>query len=251
MTAVIKEQTQPDQKQDVTGILQRSLMFSDMGADILQPLVEAATLQIVPKGKILFVHEEKAEFFYVIVSGWVKLFRETLNGEEAVIDVRNSGHVFGEMAIFGHDFYDYGAEVVEPAVLVTIPLAILRRLVEANTQISMQIFRLMSQAHRLQIGELEHRSVQNAPQRIGCFLLRLCKPGDEGPITLHLPYDKTLIASRLGMKAETFSRALARLRRETGIRTNGGSVEIDAVSQLSQYSCAACSSSYPCQDLPR
>jgi CRP-like cAMP-binding protein len=92
--------------------------------------------------------------------------------------------------------------------------------------------------------------VQNAPQRIGCFLLRLAnQTALDNTITIHLPYDKTLVASRLGMQPETFSRALAKLKEKTGIRIKGATIEMESLNQLSDFSCAACSSSFPCKDL--
>ena len=107
----------------------------------------------------------------------------------------------------------------------------------------------MARYRRRQDQELEHRTIQNAPQRIGCFLLRLTRQDAEGPVTIHLPYDKTLVASRLGMQPETFSRALAKLRDATGITVRGATIEMDSLDRLVRYSCAACSSEFPCQDL--
>jgi CRP-like cAMP-binding protein len=77
--------------------------------------------------------------------------------------------------------------------------------------------------------------MQNAPQRIGCFLLRLCPPDKINDIVFHLPYDKTLIAQTLGMKGATFSRALNILRLKTDIRIRGTKVEIDSVERLVKF----------------
>jgi len=109
----------------------------------------------------------------------------------------------------------------------------------------------MSRHHRLQDKELEHLTVQNAPQRIGCFLLRLCvnRGKEERSTTLHLPYDKTLIASRLGMKPETFSRALTKLRSEIGIEVNGATVIIENIDDLLSYCCGFCSDTFPCEEV--
>ena len=107
----------------------------------------------------------------------------------------------------------------------------------------------MARYRRQQDRELEHRTIQNAPQRIGCFLLRLADQSKTGPVTIHLPYDKTLVASRLGMQPETFSRALSKLKSQTGITIKGATIEMDSLNQLVEFSCAACSSEFPCKDL--
>jgi CRP-like cAMP-binding protein len=111
------------------------------------------------------------------------------------------------------------------------------------------MFAAMSKHRKCQEREIEHLTIQNAPQRIGCFILRLCPKDQDKNIILQLPYDKLLLASRLGMKPETFSRALNKLRDETGIRINGARIEIGNIKQLSHFSCSACSSSYPCEDI--
>lgn len=229
--------------------LRCALLFADMPEALLSIFADAASVKQYSKGKVLFLHEDAADYFYVIANGWVKLFRETLDGEEAVIDVLNEGHIFGETSMFEDGMYSYGAEVVENATIIALPLALLKQHILQDPTLSMKMFSVMSRFRRQQDQELEHRDLQSAPQRIGCFLLRLCKPDSKGAITLYLPYDKSLIASRLGMKPETFSRALSRLRSETGIRIHGSKIELDSIEQLSNYSCSACSSAYPCQDL--
>lgn len=92
-------------------------------------------------------------------------------------------------------------------------------------------------------------TLKNASQRIGCFMLRLCGSSDERDITLKLPYDKSLIAARLGMKSETFSRALNKLRNETNINISGSVVTIPEIDDLSLYACTACSNEFPCSDI--
>jgi CRP-like cAMP-binding protein len=93
----------------------------------------------------------------------------------------------------------------------------------------------MSRHHRRHYDEIALNATQNAPQRIGCFLLRLCPAGKKKGIVFHLPYDKALVAYTLGMKSATFSRALNILRQKTAIRIQGTCVEIDSVEQLVEF----------------
>lgn len=201
------------------------------------------------KGKILFLHGDEAEHFYFIQKGWVKLFRETLDGTQAVVDIFNKGHIFGDTSIFEDGLYPYSAEVVEPSEIIALPIKHLKSEIENNGKFAYDMLTSMAKYRRQQDREIEHRSIQNASQRIGCFLLRLIKQDTEGNIKIHLPYDKMLVASRLGMQPETFSRALKKLQNETGIEVKGATISMDSVDQLSSYSCAACSSEFPCQDL--
>jgi CRP-like cAMP-binding protein len=229
--------------------LRNIALFNCCDESFFEAIEQTAQPQSFKKGKLLFVHGDKAERFYFIKSGWVKLFRETLDGDQSIADILSVGHIFGETAIFDEDIYPYSAEVVEQSEIISLPLSVLKSEIENNNKMALSMLKVMAKYRRQQDVEIEHRSIQNASQRIGCFLLRLADQRQVGPVTIHLPYDKTLVASRLGMQPETFSRALAKLKDRTGIIVKGATIELDSLDQLAEYSCAACSSEFPCKDL--
>jgi CRP-like cAMP-binding protein len=213
-----------------------------------QHLAQHARLEHHAKGKVLFLSGDRADHFFLVLTGWVKLYRETLDGMQAIVDVLPAGHLFGETALFEENVFPFSAEVIEPATLLRLPIAVLSDEISKDPALALAMLRVMVQYRRQQDQELEHTKLQSAPQRIGCFLLRLLDQRNQGPFSLNLPYDKTLIASRLGMQPETFSRALTRLKDETGIRISGARIEGDAITQLAIYACGACSSTFPCKD---
>ena len=235
---------------DIGKILPSLPIFSKLDEATLQKISHGASLKNYQKGKILFIHGDNAERFFLIKSGWVKLFRETLDGAQAVVDILPQGHIFGETSLFENDTYPYSAEVIDSAEIISLQLSNLKSEIASNNVLALNMLRAMARYRRQQDQEIEHRSTQNASQRIGCFLLRLINQDNpQSPVIIHLPYDKTLLASRLGMQPETFSRALSKLKQKTGIRVKGATIEMDSLDQLVNYSCAACSSDFPCQDL--
>lgn len=226
-------------------------LFSGCTGKELEFLLEGYVLEHCNKGRVQFVNGDKAERYYNIKSGWVKIFRETLDGAQAIIDILTQGHAFGETSIFDENRYPYSAEVVEPSEILSLSLKKLQHLIETNPKFALSMLSSMARYRRQQDQEIEHRSLQNAPQRIGCFVLRLVPNQNElkgRPITIHLPYDKTLIASRLGMQPETFSRALTKLKEATGITIKGSTLEMASIDSLVQFACTACTSEYPCKD---
>lgn len=219
------------------------------GIEAQDRLVDGAASEHHPKGKILFISGDKAKSYFYIRSGWVKTFRETLDGAQAIIDILPTGHIFGETSLFEDDTYPYSAEIVEDADIVRLPLAALKSEIHASNVLALSMLKSMARYRREQDKEVEHRTLQNAPQRIGCFLLRLSNQcGSDGPVHIHLPYDKTLVAARLGMQPETFSRALARLKDAVDLKIKGASIEIESIQQLAEFSCSACTSHFPCKD---
>lgn len=93
--------------------------------------------------------------------------------------------------------------------------------------------------HTLEM-QVEHLSVMTAPQRIGCFLIKLCRRKAVHSVELILPYDKGLVAMSLGMKLETFSRALHQLK-PVGVGVMGAVVTVADVQRLQEYVCVSCS----------
>ena len=238
--------TQP--KEIFAGLKSHSL-FTVMPDEMYAEFVAATQELVHDKNNVLFLQDEPAEWFYFIVSGWVKLFRETIDGEEAVLDVLTAGHIFGENAILDGGVHNAGAMAVEKTVLLRLPASLLKSAITKNHDVALGMLASISRQRRQQTQEIEKLNMQSASQRIGCFLLRLCKTTDIETASLHLPYDKSLIAARLGMQCETFSRALNKLRKETSITVKGSAVEIPSIRELSCFACSRCSQEFPCTDL--
>ena len=234
---------------DAAGYIKSISLFKNCSAAFFEKMSIQAIAKHYTKGQLLFIAHDQAERFYIVREGWVKLFRETLDGSQAVLDILTKGHIFAETAIFESGVYPYSAEAIEDLEVVSIPLAVLKTEIETNNQMALDMLESMSRYRRQQEQEIEHISVQNAPQRIGCFLLRLVDQNANGAVKIQLPYDKMLVASRLGMQPETFSRALNKLKEKTGAKIQGAVIEVDSIDQLVEFSCSACSSEFPCKDL--
>jgi hypothetical protein len=69
------------------------------------------------------------------------------------------------------------------------------------------------------------------------------------PKNFDLPYKKTLIASRLGMALETFSRSLEKLS-DHGITLSGNHVSIHDFEKSTKFVCSECSISDVCENHP-
>ena len=122
------------------------------------------------------------------------------------------------------------AEAVSHSRVVRIPADYLVRCIHEAPAIALAIIGSTSQRlHRL-VQEIEHLKAQSGIQRVAAFLASLCPPG-AGPHTITLPYDKTLIAGRLGLKPESLSRAFAKLRR-VGVDVRASHVVVRDVGKL-------------------
>ncbi len=227
---------------DSAGQFVRTLPFFDgLPQDDAAAFINAARPKDYKKRESLFHLGDVAERFFVVLSGWIKLYRETGEGEEAVVALFKRGDVFGEAAIFNGAGYPFSAEASEDSRVLEIPASILRERARRNHEIMDRVMASMSQELRNLRLENEHLALMSAPQRVGCLLLQLSAGiiGKGGAFSF--PYDKSLAAARLGMKPETFSRALAQLK-PVGITVQGPEVRIENFAYLIDYCCSHCSS---------
>ncbi|MEZ5669664.1 MAG: Crp/Fnr family transcriptional regulator [Alphaproteobacteria bacterium] len=195
-------------------------------------LAAASSERFVRRGEVLFLQGAPAEHIWVVIDGWIKIYRTTQGGAEAVMAVFTRGQSFAEAAVFRAAGYPTTAEAATDARVVRVPAAALMRLVRERPEAALAMLASLSQKLHLLIGELEQLKVSGGAQRVAGFLLSLCDgTGDQ---TVALPYDKALIAAKVGMKPESLSRAFNRLR-GLGVRIDGDSVRIADVAGLQSF----------------
>lgn len=208
-------------------------LFGTLSQELAQSLIGNQSVSVHRKGDILFQQGEPAHSFFVVLGGWVKIYRITPDGSEAVVGVFRRGETFAEAAIFLGARYPVSAEVVTEARLLRINGQLLRRRIEAQPEVALSMLASASYHLKALVEQIEHIKLLSAPQRTAEFLLRLA-PVREGSTVIELPYEKALIANRLGMKPESLSRALARLR-PLGVNVDREHVSIADVALLAQF----------------
>ena len=93
-------------------IAMQSLLLSNVPRDIADTLLERAATHSYDRGATIFLHGEPANAVHIVLEGWVKLFRISPNGAEAVVGVFTKGRSFAEAAAFRGDVYPVAAEAV-------------------------------------------------------------------------------------------------------------------------------------------
>lgn len=215
-------------------VLAQVPLFSGLDRDGLRALLSGAWVQPFARNSILFLQDDPATRFYVILDGWVKLFRTTEEGDESIIAVFNRGDSFAEAAMFDAGVYPVGAAVVEDSRILVVPATqFVQQLIDHGDYV-LPILAAMSRHLRRLVIQVEQLTLKSSTERVAGFLMKLC-PEDAAAATVQLPLDKALIAGRLGMQPETFSRSLAKLRRY-GVESHGAEVSIPNIAALKQVS---------------
>lgn len=196
----------------------------------LHRLIDAGAVIKLARNQLLFSQGDPAKALFVIIEGQVKLSRLAQDGGEAVVHVFGIGETLAEAAMFMEGRYPVTATAVTEARLISISNARLRAEVMAKPEIAFAMLGSMAQHLKLLVAQIEQIKLLTTRQRTIRFLLD--QSGQtRGAAEFNLPHDKALIANRLGMKPETFSRALAQLA-EHGVQITGSHVTIADVKHI-------------------
>lgn len=210
--------------------LGRVPLFTGLVPDDMRKLLATSSIRRYPDQTTLFLEGESAERFFVVMDGWVKLYRLCEDGHEVVISVISPGESFAEAAIFDSNIYPVSAATITDTRLLVVGAEALLRELKANMDFTFNMLGAMSRHLRGSITLLHQLSAMSSTERLAEFLLGLSEIA-EGEVKIKLPLDKSLIAARLGMQPETFSRALGKLK-SAGVSNSGHDVHIKDVATL-------------------
>ena len=205
-------------------------VFSGLKPDVLEVLMAQARVVNLRPGSMLFRQGEPATSFFIIVDGWIKLYRITPAGDEAVLNVFAKGQSFAEAVTLTSGRYPATASAVASTRVIMIPADHVIDCIRKMPEVAIAMIASTSQHLHLMVSRIEQLTAQSGTQRVADFLISLT-PCIKGPCTIALPYDKSLIAGRLGLKPESLSRVFAKLR-TIGVDVRASEVVVDDVATL-------------------
>ncbi len=214
-------------------IIRAAPMLSALPPDALEALLAQSELQVRLRRATLFEQDEPASAFYLVLEGWVKLFRMTAGGDEAVVGVFTRGDSVAEVPCLAGGNYPVSGETVGAARLLAVPTRGIVELTRARPEIGLAMLASASLHLKRLVDQIEELKARTGPQRLAAFLVDLA-PTQRGACTIALPYEKLLIAGRLGMKPESLSRAFQRLR-ALGVRIHHNTVAVGDVARLAEF----------------
>ena len=190
----------------------------------------------MPAGSILFRKGDSCAGFYVVVYGQVKLAFGASDGSEKVVEILGPGQSFGEAVMFLDKPYAVFAETLTDSLLVHVGRAVILQELERSPDFARRM--LGGLAHRLHliVGDLEGYSLKSGTQRVIGYLLRDVAGEQTGRTAeVTLPATKSVIASRLSITREHFSRILHELSDAGLIKVSGRNIRFLDLERLRKY----------------
>jgi CRP-like cAMP-binding protein len=204
--------------------LQRGPLLRPLSPEQRARIAARAVRLTLADGEALFQQGDPAERFYLVLKGQIKLYRLSPEGNEKVIEIVTPGSTFAEALMFlNRPHYPVGATALGKAELVSIDAGDFVSMLRESVDTCFVLLGDMSRRLRDLIGEIDNLSLHSATCRVATYLL---KRAEEEGDDYDLGIPKLVIASRLTVKPETFSRIIRDLSDRGIIRVHGRRIEI-------------------------
>ena len=215
--------------QDLLGLR----MFEGMGRADMERLAQGATEVAAPSGTVVFRHGDPCTGMYVVMRGQVKLSLETERGHEKVLQLIAEGETFGEAALFLGQRHITTAQSIADSVLLHVAREAVLQEVNRDPAFARRLIEELSRQVRARVLDLQSHTLLSGRERVVAYLLeRLPGLMNGGAVSIILPARKGIIASRLNVTQEHFSRILHDLAATGLIEVRGPTVRIPDVGRL-------------------
>lgn len=211
-------------------------LFKELGDEELARIAAGTTELHVPKGEILFAKGQPVRGFHVVVYGQVKLAFVTPAGSEKVLEILGPGMSFGEALMFMDQPYIVMAQTLADSLLLHVTRETVETELERDPKFARRMLAGLSRRLHSLIADVEAYSLQSGRERVIGYLLRDPVEADATqPCRVTLPTSKAILASRLNLTPEHFSRILHDLAEAGLIVVSGRTVEIPDLARLRRH----------------
>jgi CRP/FNR family transcriptional regulator len=208
--------------------LSQCALFEGISDDERSALLEIATKRNLPKNTTLFGEGDRAEGFYLILSGGVKVFKISPDGKEHILHIFGPGEPLGEVPVFsGKDFPAF-AETLKQSDLLYFPRSRFLDLASRQPQILLNMLATLSTRLRRFTQKIEQLTLKEVASRLSETLLEMAEGSSvagRGDL-VELRITKGQLASQLGTTPETLSRTFQKMTRLGLIRVEKKRVEL-------------------------
>jgi len=220
---------------NIEALLAHVPLFNGLETDEIARIARGTREINAARGDILFRKGDQSNGFHLVVYGQVKLAFTSSQGSEKVVDIMGQGQTFGEAVMFMEKPYMVYAQALNDSQLLHISKAVMLKELDKDPKLGRKMIAGLSiRLHHL-VTDVESYSLHSGRQRIIGYLLRDNIENDVTTVTVTLPTNKGVIASRLNLTQEHFSRILHELTERGLITVQGRTIGIPDVEKLRCY----------------
>ncbi|HET9852077.1 MAG TPA: Crp/Fnr family transcriptional regulator [Candidatus Limnocylindrales bacterium] len=213
----------------------RSPLFQGIEPDELTRIAQTMARRRYRRLEVIFHEGDPGDALHVVVAGRVKITRQSLDGDEAIIVTLGSGESFGEIVLLDGAARSATATAMEPTETVVLTRANFERLVDGGSPFRWSL--LGGVAHRLrrltdQLAEVHFLDIGG---RLALTLSRLAEeaaPGATADVRLARPLTQTDLAAMVGGTRQRVNQILGELADEGLVAVESGVIVVRNVPAL-------------------
>jgi len=205
----------PDRK--IADVVRASPIFAGLADAELRTLASVARAEPVGARQLVFAEGDPARWFCLVVSGRVKILRQSRDGKEVVLELLGPGEPFGAVAVVERRPYPASAQATEPSVILKIPQDAILPIAERNPSLVREMALMIGRRLRAAHDTVKSLSVDPVEARLAAAVLRLAEREGrrEGRrIVLGFHVTRQMLADMTGTTVETTIRILRRWTRD-------------------------------------
>jgi CRP-like cAMP-binding protein len=191
----------------------KAVLFSGLSEENIQRLLSNSHVRDFRAGQEILQQGDTPSHLYCIIRGGIRTLRYGAEGQEATIRMLKDGETFMDAVIFMGGQSPINVAAVEDSTLLMIPADTVRRHALHDAVFACNLLRIVTRHYKTAIQQIDSIVIKTPAERLGYYFLRLLLDQGSESMTVSLPFQKALIANHLGMTPETFSRALAQVRK--------------------------------------
>lgn len=184
-------------------------LFAGVDPAHVETILGASFLQRFPAAVDLVCEGDPADFLHVVVHGQVEVY-SIYRDRETTVSVLGPGNSFIVAAVILDRIYLKSARTLSAARVLLIPAAEVRRVFQADAAFARALAQELAYAYRGLVKEIKNQKLRTSLERLANWLLAYdTETGNTGRFPL--PFEKKVLASRLGIAPEVLSRSFASL----------------------------------------
>ena len=176
-----------------------------------------ATIENIDASVVFLTEKKRADFYFQIKTGEVKMFNLNENGKEFVQGIFYDGESFGEPPLFADFKYPASAATVKPTELFKLPKSKLFELLTHNPEINLKFTKALARRLYYKATILKEISVHPPEHRI-LALIDFLKNRYGSEELFQVELTRQQIADLTGQRVETVIRAIKQLEQDGEIK---------------------------------
>jgi CRP-like cAMP-binding protein len=205
-------------------------IFSELDSSRLKQISLLGQRKFYKKDTTILHEDETGSALFVIISGKVKVSRESDDGKEVILTILNESDFFGEMAILDGMSRSATVTAIEESELFLIQRADFLNLLHEHPEISVSLLHELTRRLRASDMKIKSLSLKDAEGKVASVILQLADDIGkikQGKVEIErLPLQNDL-ANMAGTSRETISRTIHSFAKRGLIELEGARLRIN------------------------